>query len=778
MEVFQSENQQVMILRNPSQRRDFLFLACSFLFFLFQAPVLSQGVTGYVREDITSRPVSNAIVSIVRGDSTIAALSVDSSGKFEYLSGNAMRITLMITGIGYKPFVSEELILDGYSTYRMESYLQRTAYELAEVTVVESSATQRPYSYRITKDDLNTIAGNFDDPVRIAVSEPGIVQINDQANHISVRGQNPLFNSWYLEGLEIVNPSHTNNAGTFSDYPTQSGGGVNMFSAQALGSTDVYTGINPLSIGRSAGAVIDMHLHESEKAENRAKAGLIGLEYGISAAKGEKDVLDINLRYSFTGLLANLGVDFGGEKISFGDAVVSFRHQGARHKLKIYVWGGGSENIFDKPERPEIKEKYKDFFDIDFLNYMGGIGLRYDQSLGSKSSLKTGVSISRSWTNYKRNGQFGDNPVTINFLDEISIVASMAEFNYAFSNAMIFSAGANYTYKRFADDFTLISLLDEESFLRPYLNASIDISRSFTFEIGGELNYAFSDVSDAASIYPGYRAQLQWQFNEENSLFAGARHSAGQNVKTFGPEEPYRLPLLIDKYELGWSLAGRMNLLQLKAYFNEIKNLPVYFVPNGFIHVADAMDPVTTLYFAGSNEGKSRYYGIEGKWEYQNNKGWKLAANQTIYESKRSIDEDEFTDGRFSGGYASHISVAKEIIRFRKEKNRIWNFSLRGILQGGLWEPTIDVNNSMEFESTVYTNPGVFTEQLESYKRVDASISRTIANPKIRWRYALDIQNLFGFSNIAYHYYDPFLGRVESQEHLGIIPVFSIQASW
>jgi hypothetical protein len=68
--------------------------------------------------------------------------------------------------------------------------------------------------------------------------------------------------------------------------------------------------------------------------------------------------------------------------------------------------------------------------------------------------------------------------------------------------------------------------------------------------------------------------------------------------------------------------------------------------------------------------------------------------------------------------------------------------------------------------------------QLPTYKRIDASISRTISTAKIRWQYKLDIQNVFGLTNIAYHYYDPFLDQIIAQEQLGIIPVLSVQASW
>src|SRR4029079_14743581 len=138
----------------------------------------------------------------------------------------------------------------------------------------------------------------------------------------------------------------------------------------------------------------------------------------------------------------------------------------------------------------------------------------------------------------------------------------------------------------------------------------------------------------------------------------------------------------------------------------------------------------------------------------------------------------EVSPGRFNGKFAAYILASKEIVHEKKGKNRIWNFSLRYLAFGGLWEQTIDKNLSAIEENTVYAQPGNFSNQLPTYNRVDFSISRTIAYPKIRWRYALDVQNVFGITNAAYHYYDPFLNSIETQDQLGIIPVLSVQASW
>jgi hypothetical protein len=123
----------------------------------------------------------------------------------------------------------------------------------------------------------------------------------------------------------------------------------------------------------------------------------------------------------------------------------------------------------------------------------------------------------------------------------------------------------------------------------------------------------------------------------------------------------------------------------------------------------------------------------------------------------------------------THFSISKEVITSSDGKNRLWNFALRGILNGGLWEPKINENQQPVPD---YEFPVIYDQQLPAYKRIDVGITRTIAFAKVRWRYSLDIQNVFGLTNIAYHYYDAYLKEVVPQEQLGIIPVLSVQASW
>jgi outer membrane receptor protein involved in Fe transport len=66
----------------------------------------------------------------------------------------------------------------------------------------------------------------------------------------------------------------------------------------------------------------------------------------------------------------------------------------------------------------------------------------------------------------------------------------------------------------------------------------------------------------------------------------------------------------------------------------------------------------------------------------------------------------------------------------------------------------------------VYQSPDYFRLDLRVYWRKNLGNRRNST-------FALDIQNLTGQQNFAYHYYDPYTQRLETKYQLGTIPNFS-----
>jgi hypothetical protein len=523
-----------------------------------------------------------------------------------------------------------------------------------------------------------------------------------------------------------------------------------------------------------------MHLHETVKPEFRAKAGLLGFELGGGMKTGNAGVLDLNLRYSFTGVLTSLGADFGGEKIGFYDGVLSYRLQGKKDRLKVFAWGGKSTNDFEKLPEEETHERYKDFFDIGYENEILGAGFRYDHNFNSKVALNARTAYSVVKTNYSRAGEFDSILVDFDRFYRTRIVSTIAELNLLPIAALKLDLGTEALGRLIYYDVDEYSPLADEDFLRPFLNVQFSLSPSVDLEAGVERKTIFNPGVSTSHQW-GYRGLVKYNIANANSIYIGLRHGGSMAVTLpVFLEEPASGEMTSTKYELGWQMATVRNEISVKLYSEELEKMTVFPFQNGFLHLADFIESYPEPYIVGNTfyQGKAQYNGIEASWGHNFENGIQFNVNQSFFDSKRSINELPDAPGRFNTQFATHFSISKEIIREKNGKNRIWNFNARVIAQGGLHEPDIDVAKSEALQATVYNNPYLFPNQLKTYKRIDIGIYRTIATSKIKWRYALDIQNAFAFKNEAYHYYDPFLNEIKLQEHLGIIPVLSVQASW
>jgi len=728
----------------------------------------AQGIQGQVVESFSREGIRGVEIGIYHGDSLLTHSSSKPSGLYNVKCKWVGRVSIRITHKDFMEVVEQDIFLDGYSTVRLNYMLQKKISEGEEITITGNQSRNSDFVRIITPGDMALVAGSFDDPVRVAHSEPGIVLLNDLSNHFSARGQSPLFNSWYLEGLQIVNPNHTNNVGIEDDDPTIYGGGVNMFSGQTLSSTDLYLGVNPYRIGNVTGAAINMHLYETAKPEWRAKVGFLGFEFGGGVALGKQGVVDFNLRYSLTSLLPGLGTTIEGEKVGFYDGVLSYSHSGKRHHLKLFAWMGKSENHFDRVENPDDQNEYKDLFDIDYTSRLLGTGLRYDVSMGPSLSFRSGFAYSTNPASFSKYGFIEGQLTDYTQEGEISILSSFLETTIRHSKKVHSTLGIQYDNRSYSEFQLWYYPLEEESTLRAYYFMSIAFASKWNVELGGDIRRSGDRDDD---MVPGYRAEITCALAPSQKLFAGLRHGAG-------PFLYRRYNIISDTYELGWSSAGKSQNAQLNLYYQQMHRLHAYYLSSTeYEYLADYPNDVFAGILGINSNGVSQQYGIEGSWGIRFENGFRGDINQSVYKSLRGLKGEAAEPGRYDGRYATHVSVSKEIIGLKNDKNRLWNFSLRAILNGGLWDPQIGIGKSEQLGVTVFRYPPKF-DHLPAYKRIDACITRTISTDKTRWQFKLDIQNLFGFSNIAYYYYDDFLNQVVAQEQLGIVPVLSAQVSW
>ena len=277
---------------------------------LVLAPTLTFGqqLSGIVVDAYSNAPIPQVEITFIKGDVNQKTTS-DENGKYSVQLPTSGRYNIQLSRDQYQTIIITAIQINNGSNSSLQLVLKPTAFEI-ETVIVKANDTWSPISQLQTEvigiEQTERIAANFQDPARIANSYAGVVQLNDQANHLSIRGLSPLYSKWFLEGMEMVNPNHLSNAGTLSDQPTQAGGGVNIFPAQVLGNTILGKGSQPVEYSNALGGLLDLRYRKPDPSSFNftSNLSLIGLDFKGEAplTKDGMNTIMANYRYSTVGL--------------------------------------------------------------------------------------------------------------------------------------------------------------------------------------------------------------------------------------------------------------------------------------------------------------------------------------------------------------------------------------------------------------------------------------------------------------------------------------------
>ncbi|MPR36903.1 TonB-dependent receptor [Salmonirosea aquatica] len=759
----------------------------------FSQPLTST-LRGTVKDSDTGKPLAGASIQIMGSDQ---GTLTDTEGNFRFDQLSVGRYNLKITYLGYETVALPELLLESGKEKVVLVGLSQAGRQLEEAIV----RSTRPIAFNsiqtITTEQTLRYAATYLDPARLTTSFPGVATSNDQANGLVIRGNSPNGMQWRLEGVEIVNPNHTSNAGTFSDRATQTGGGVNILSTQLLSDSYFLSGAFPAEYGNALSGVLDMRLRQgnNEKTEFTAQAGLIGFDLAAEGpfSKKSKASYLVNYRYSFTGLLAALGVSFGGEDISYQD--LSFNISLPTQKggdFTVFGMGGMSSNIF-KASRDTSEWVYqKDGYDIDFKSKMGALGITHSIQLGAKTALKTVLvasALENSRTGYMHSMSNTDNRFLTeqdaNTKTRLSFTTSLS---HRFNASHLIKAGAFLTYQ--ADSVKSI-IRDEVSegrlqglIVQPYLSWQWKPVPRLTADIG--LHYLHYTYNGTQSLEP--RAALRFQANAMQSFsFSYGLHSQlqqpavylsviqvgkGQDPQPNRKLAPTRAHHFVVGYQRNFSSSAN---LKVEAYLQNIFDVPVFAgdptlverplptfstlnLVEGFVHL-----PL-------QNSGTGRNYGIEASYQKYLTHDFYLLVSGSLYNSTYVAGDGMRRSTRYNGNHTFSLTTGREL---KTQKNGSWGLNARILWMGGFRDTPINVDASREQGTTVYALKDAFSLKMRDYFRPDLRIYWKKNHPGYSRTLALDIQNISGTQNEAYSYYDILQRQLVKKYQLGLIPILS-----
>jgi len=747
----------------------------------------TQNIRGKVVDGANGNALIGAYVCLSGTEPLRGAVS-DENGIYRLTEVPVGRYQVEVSYLGYETLVVPEALLESGKELILDIRLFEKDESLGEIVVraadVRRSSQTQISLHTLTVEESFRFPATFNDPARLAHTFAGVTNTNDQANHTSVRGNSPNSLSWRLEGVEIVNPNHLSNAGTFADRPTQSGGGVNILSAQVLGNSNFYTGAFPVEYGNVLGGIMDMRFRNGndEKHEFTGQAGLIGFDFSAEGplVKNEGISYLVNYRYSFVGLLAAMGVDFGGESIGYQDLSFNVKAPyGKNGVVKAFGMGGLSQNKLTAVRDPDQWEVEKDRKDIIFKNKMGALGASLSTSIGEKSSFNFTTVRSAYETTTRSDFIFSNLeseqifPIDTIAVRKLSIASTLLHKLNKRHGLKIGLSGTHHYYD-------LISLAPfvwangemggwlQESFVQWEWTPRIPVK----MQMG--LHQSYFTLTKSRAFEP--RANLSW-FPNSKDIFSAAYglHSELQSPRDYLTRDIQGGQFVVPNDDLDFSKAHhfvlaykrkitRHSTLSMELYYQSLFNIPArgsYSVLNSF-HNFRTEDL--------NNIGTGTNYGVELSWQQFMTNDFYYLINASIFNSKYKDSRGIERDTRQSNNFVVNATAGKEFSWQKDKKLRKLGVNLRAVYAGGLKTTPIDEYASAGNGFTIYERDELYSIQQKHYFKVDLRVYYKNIKKKYTSTLSLDLQNVTNYKNEAYQYYDGYANEVLTQYQLGLIP--------
>lgn len=761
----------------------------------------TQTVRGRVLTAEAQQPLSETKVTLLIEQDTLQT-QTDAEGHFRFEAVPVGRHTLQATREGYQPYFIPDLLVNAGKELVLTVPMEEQLYEMEEVEIRSNNSRQlnRISTRTFTVEETQRFAATFFDPARTMTSSAGVTTSNDQANHIIVRGNSPNGILWRMEGVDIVNPNHLTNAGTFTDRVSQNGGGTIIFSTQLLDNSSFMTGAFSPQYGNALSGVFDIQLRKgnSEEYEFTGQAGLIGIDLaaeGPLGTKGEGSFL-ANYRYSTVGLLNLIGVPLGDEDITYQDFAFNLnlptRKAGT---FTLFGMGGLSSNLFAAERDSSVWEVQKDRFDITYGSDMGAIGATHTLLLGTRTLWRTVVAASAIQSD--RVAEFVDDGYQARLREEDVLeqrkISATTSINHRFSNRSNLRLGLFVNFLGYElesldhpldgnEPLEVIARANGNTTLfQPYVNWGYRLSERLSLNAG--LHAMHLRLNNATSIEP--RASLSYTLSPAQSLsLAYGLHSQLQLPGTyFAATEAPDGSVVFPNRELDFTKAHHLVLnythslapnlyLKVEPYYQALFNVPIVDDPNSTFSTLNLLEGYVTDSLV--NEGTGTNYGLELTLEKVLSDDYYYLFSGSLYESKYTAGDGIQRDTRFNGNYQFSFTGGKEIHRInRKGKNKVIGLNVRFIYQGGFRTTPIDVTASAEQLQTVFVESQAFSQQLQDYYRLDIRLSFTRNKKNFTRVFSFDIQNATNRQNIAFQSYDFLQDEVVTKYQLGIIPLIS-----
>jgi hypothetical protein len=738
-----------------------------YLFLLFSISLSSLAQKGRVEGRVTDKdnkePIPFANVQIV-GTTTGAVTDID--GKFIITGLEPGYINLKITFVGYKPFITSEILVTNSNPVYQEFELETASKKLQEVVIVANPFDKRDDALvsvqRIGIKEIETNPGANRDISRVIQSFPGVATTPAFRNDIIVRGGGPSESRFFLDGVEIPTLNH---------FATQGAGGgpVGIINSDFIASVDYYAGSFPASRYNALSGVFEFRQKEGNNKKLNVQGAVGASEAAITfdGPLGEKANMIFSVRRSYLQFL------FSALELPF---LPTFTDYQLKTKVKIndkneftLVSIGALDQfaLNEGIEDPDASQEYI-LTQIPTNNQwsyaIGGVWKHFTEN-GFHTFVLSRNMLDNSFYKYPDNDE--TQPRTFDFSSQEIENKARWEFSQK-KNGISIRYGLSGEYAKYNNQTSQFVFLNDSSF---FFNYTSDLN---LFKFGGFAQASKRFLNEKLLVSLGVRAdgssfnaQMANPFNQLSPRTSFA-YSLDANTKlNAGIGRYFQLPAyttlgfrneagtLLNKdveyiganhFILGLERTFKDKaLISVEGFYKDYFQYPI----NKFTGSSLANSGADYSSVSGASEvistGKGRAVGAELLYRLRL-KTFYIIAAYTYVRSSFTDSSDTFIPSSWDSRHLLTLTGSKEF-----KKNWVLGFKWR--FSGGLPYTPFDLATSSNIQVWNATNQPVFdftrlnSERFSPFHQLDLRVDKRFFFEKLTLMVYFDIQNAYNFKN-------------------------------
>ena len=762
----------------------------------------TQVLRGSVRDVVSDVPIAGATVRVYQRDSLIAGYVTRTRGEYRFMSVPVGRYRVVVSMIGYEPYVIEELaVTAGKETLLPVALtLSHITSNVVSVTAdrsLDEAATNNEFvavsGHTFRPEETRLYPGSIGDPSRMVQNYAGVLGANDARNDIVVRGNSPLGVLYRMEGMNIPNPSHYGAL-------TSAGGVVNMLNNNVLAKSDFIASAFPAEYGNATSGVFDLRTRRGndERYEFVGQMSFSGVEAGVEGPISDNSSFLINYRYSTLATFAALGLDVGvGSAVPvYQDINFNLSTEIGSGRLTLFGTAGVSRINFigDDVDTTRLNAYAEPDRNINVSYASGWSGLYYEQSIGSDTYVRFLVGGSATRERYS-----GDSLVPVSraaYNDEVSDFSTLrwsttGTIRHRASSRLVLSGGyiidgTRYSLysvldKGLSSEYIPVDVTGATLQVQAYGQASWRPVDDLQIMIG--VHSSYYTLGTASALEP--RLGVVYQLSQDMSLRAGlGMHSQAQNIYVYNVQvQATPDATLLPNSDLDLTRSRHATLewqwfvkdhtrLRVEGYAQWISRAPVERRPSSYSALNAGADffPTPKAYLVNEGTGVNR--GLEFTLERFMRDGLYYMLTASVFSSTYSGSDDIIRNTAFNNGYVVNALAG---YTFGISTSSSLTVSARMNTSGGRFLTPVDLQQSQFAGRAVYDESNAFSERQKSYFRTDVRIGYQMELEGSTLEIAMDLMNVTNHENVFIQTYNARSNRVVYQYQQGFIPVPTIR---